>query len=117
LQFSTDCGSETTVLYGLVNALRCVILTTVYTVSLTNHHPRVRFHSDYDNSILPAHVYLRSVHNISIERSWLRLRLDFGDNVVQAFLNGVKDGYYKPHDTNEQYASICLILLALTDPF
>ncbi|KAJ7586523.1 hypothetical protein C8J56DRAFT_730405, partial [Mycena floridula] len=28
---------------------------------------------------LAAHVYLRSVHNISIERSWLRLRLDFGD--------------------------------------
>jgi hypothetical protein len=30
---------------------------------------------------LPAHVFLKSLHNITIERGWLRLRLQWGDNV------------------------------------
>jgi hypothetical protein len=30
---------------------------------------------------LPAHRFLKSVHNITIERGWLRLRLQWGDNV------------------------------------
>ena len=46
---------------------------------------RAIFHPDFDLSELPAHVYLRSVHNISIEYSWLHLRLDLGDNVVMLF--------------------------------
>ncbi|TDL13749.1 hypothetical protein BD410DRAFT_817268 [Rickenella mellea] len=76
LQFTTDCGSETTKLFGLANALRNI------------------FHPEYDLEELPAHVYLRSVHNISIERQWLRLRLDWGDNVVMFFNKGVEDGVY-----------------------
>ncbi|EDQ99971.1 uncharacterized protein LACBIDRAFT_334558 [Laccaria bicolor S238N-H82] len=80
LQFSTDCGSETTQLYGLVNALRQI------------------FHPDYDIGTLPAHCYLRSVHNISIERSWLRLRLDFGDNAVTEYQKGPPSGNFKPED-------------------
>lgn len=40
---------------------------------------------------------MRSVHNISIERSWLRLRLEFGDNAVVAFAVGEEDGIYQPH--------------------
>lgn len=59
------------------------------------------FHPDYDNSELPAHVYLRSVHNISIERSWLRLRLDWGDNAVAAFRQGEERGLYNPSDPDE----------------
>ncbi|KAH9921377.1 hypothetical protein B0H21DRAFT_701632 [Amylocystis lapponica] len=84
LQFTTDCGSETTTLYGLQNALRSL------------------FHEDIDNTELPAHVYLRSVHNISIERSWLRLRIDFGDNAVLFFQRGIDDGVYNP-DHPQQY--------------
>lgn len=83
LQFSTDCGSETTRLYGLVNALREI------------------YHPEYDSAELPAHVYLRSVHNISIERSWLRLRLDWGDNMVAFFYKGIDDGMYNPDDPDQ----------------
>ena len=52
-------------------------------------------------SELPAHVYLRSVHHIAIERSWLRLRLDFGDNAVSFFNQGIEEGKYNPHDPQQ----------------
>lgn len=29
----------------------------------------------------PAHRFLKSIYNITIERGWLRLRLHWGDNV------------------------------------
>ncbi|KAH7909728.1 hypothetical protein BJ138DRAFT_1114711 [Hygrophoropsis aurantiaca] len=83
LQFTTDCGSETTKLYGLCNALREM------------------FHPDYNLRELPAHIYLRSIHNIVVERSWLRLRLDWGDNVVTFFNKGIEDGFYNPDDLNQ----------------
>lgn len=51
-----------------------------------------------DLTELPAHIYLRSVHNISIERSWLRLRLEWGDNAVLAFEKGKDEGIYNQHD-------------------
>ncbi|PPQ94879.1 hypothetical protein CVT25_004622 [Psilocybe cyanescens] len=70
LQFSTDCGSETTQLYGLVNALREI------------------FFSDCDIAVVRAYEYLRSIHNVAIERSWLRLRVDFGDNAVIEYQKG-----------------------------
>lgn len=56
------------------------------------------FHPEYDVDVLPAHCYLRSVHNISIERSWLRLRLDFGDNAVAEYKKGPPSGIFKPED-------------------
>ncbi|KAK7434314.1 hypothetical protein VKT23_020264 [Stygiomarasmius scandens] len=87
VQFTTDCGSETSMLYGLVNALREI------------------FHPDCPIDQLPAHVYLRSVHNISIERSWLRLRLDFGDNAIIFFRKGIDDGIYNP--TDEDHFLLC----------
>ena len=59
------------------------------------------FHGDIDLEDLPAHVYLHSVHNISIERSWLRLRLEWGDNAVLVFNKGVDDGIYNPNNTNQ----------------
>lgn len=51
--------------------------------------------------MLPAHVYMRSVHNISIERSWLRLRLEWGDNAVQFFNKGIDDGVYNAADPTQ----------------
>ncbi|KAF8812040.1 hypothetical protein BYT27DRAFT_7221251 [Phlegmacium glaucopus] len=83
LQFTTDCGSETTQMYGYQNALRAAFYPTI------------------DPQELPAHVYVRSVHNISIERSWLRLRLEWGNNAVQIFNDGVQSGLYNPHDRNQ----------------
>ncbi|KAJ7166545.1 hypothetical protein C8R43DRAFT_878000 [Mycena crocata] len=83
VQITTDCGSETTELYAVVNALR------------------LRFHPDWDPVEVPPHVYLRSVHNVSVERSWFRLRLDFGDNAVLKFQEGIIEGWYNPHDPDQ----------------
>ncbi|THU96679.1 hypothetical protein K435DRAFT_858310 [Dendrothele bispora CBS 962.96] len=82
IQFTTDCGSETTALYGLINALREI------------------FYPECPTDELPAHVYLRSVHNISVERSWLRLRLNLGDNAVSFYHQGIDAGIYNPNDAN-----------------
>jgi hypothetical protein len=59
------------------------------------------FHPDFDLTELPAHMYVRSIHNISIERSWLRLRLDWGDNMVIFFKKGIEDGMYNPDDPQQ----------------
>lgn len=64
------------------------------------------FAADLDANLLPAHIYMRSVHNITIERSWLRMRLDFGDNAVLFFSKGVEDGVYNKDDPEHWYASL-----------
>jgi hypothetical protein len=56
--------------------------------------------SDIPNDIITAHQYVRSVHNIAIEHSWLCLRLDFGDNIVQIFEDREVRGIYKPNDAD-----------------
>ena len=43
---------------------------------------------------VPAHCFLRSVHNITIERGWLNLQLQWGDNIVIAWDQG--EGVYNP---------------------
>ncbi|RDB24968.1 hypothetical protein Hypma_007391 [Hypsizygus marmoreus] len=63
IQTSTDCGSETTEVFGFANALREM------------------FSPNIDINALPAHRFLKSIHNITIERGWLCFRLQFGDNV------------------------------------
>ncbi|KAJ6515066.1 hypothetical protein C8R47DRAFT_1206416 [Mycena vitilis] len=83
LQTTTDCGSETTLLYGIVNAIRDI------------------FHPALAEEGVRAHTYLRSVHNISVERSWLRMRLDFGDTAVLNFYQGVRDGKYDCDDPDQ----------------
>ncbi|KAI0697862.1 hypothetical protein BC835DRAFT_1269742 [Cytidiella melzeri] len=90
IQLTTDHGSETTQMYGLMNAV-----THIFTI----------FWPEFDTNELPAHVYLRSVHNISIERSWLHLRLDMGDNAVAAFEKGAEEHGY--NDQNPQHYQLC----------
>jgi len=68
-------------------------------------------HPEYDIVELPAHVYIRSVHNISVERGWLRLRLDFGDNAVLFFNKGIEDGLYNPDDPNHLCVDLTLNVL------
>ncbi|KAF9073367.1 hypothetical protein BDP27DRAFT_1445014 [Rhodocollybia butyracea] len=63
VQMTTDCGSELVMVYGFANALREM------------------FASDLPIEELPAHRFMQSIHNITIERGWLRLRLHWGDNV------------------------------------
>jgi len=59
---------------------------------------RRAYHPDIDADIIRAHEYVRSVHNISVERSWLRLRLDWGNNAVEVFHEGIHQGIYQPTD-------------------
>ena len=101
LQFTTDCGSETTQLYGLANALRSVLFSINVFIVGPNLLIREIFHPDFDVHELPAHVYMRSVHDISIERSWLRLRLDWGDNAVIVFEKGKDEGIYNPDNPQQ----------------
>ncbi|KAG1876215.1 hypothetical protein F4604DRAFT_1581135 [Suillus subluteus] len=63
IQMTTDCGSETMEIYGFANALR------------------EYFSPHLSLNELPAHKFLKSVHNTTIERGWLHLRLQWGDNV------------------------------------
>ncbi len=44
----------------------------------------------------PAHVFVKSVYNITIERGWLRLRLTWIDNVKIFFATGTDSGIYDP---------------------
>ncbi|EGO29471.1 hypothetical protein SERLADRAFT_365490 [Serpula lacrymans var. lacrymans S7.9] len=62
LQMTTDCGSETTQVFGLANALR------------------EEFTPQYSTETLPPHCFLHSVKNIVIERGWLRFHLQWGAN-------------------------------------
>lgn len=82
MQMSTDRGSETTEVFGLANALRYVqCLYYSYNVITLFQFVREVFAPNLSTSELPAHRFLKSIHNITIERGWLRLRLQWGDNV------------------------------------
>ncbi|KAF8811204.1 hypothetical protein BYT27DRAFT_7221594 [Phlegmacium glaucopus] len=85
LQTTTDCGSETTQLHGMAKAL-CD-----------------SFHPDINSTETPAHVYVRSVHNIAVECSWLHFCLEFGDSVVICFKQGEGDGVYLSHIPEHAY--------------
>lgn len=82
--------------YGLSQKISMLILSP-------NLPSRALFYPDVDNDVLPAHVFIRSIHNISIERSWLRLRLDLGNNAVNVFRQGISDGIYDPNDPVQLY--------------
>jgi hypothetical protein len=62
---------------------------------------RDKYHSEIDSVVLKAHEYVRSVRNISVERSWLRLRLDWGNNAVAVFQEGINNGIYQQSDPQQ----------------
>ncbi|KAJ3924381.1 MAG: hypothetical protein NXY57DRAFT_359343 [Lentinula lateritia] len=78
IQMTTDCGSELVTVYGFANALREELA------------------SNLPIDILPVHKFLQSIHNITIERGWLRLCLDWGENVKIYWDVGA--GIYNPSD-------------------
>ena len=43
-----------------------------------------------------AHRFLKSIHNIVIEKGWWRFRTRWGDDIVAFFEQGVADGVYDP---------------------
>lgn len=60
-----------------------------------------------------AHAFLRSIHNITIERGWLQLRLQWGDNVKVFWDGGV--GLYDSLDPNHLYVLFFVSVCFLTD--
>ncbi|KIJ07092.1 hypothetical protein PAXINDRAFT_182558 [Paxillus involutus ATCC 200175] len=78
LQMTTDCGSETTQVFGLTNALR------------------EEFAPQYSTEALPPHRFLKSVRNIVIEHGWLRFHLQWGANAKIWWDAG--EGIYNPTD-------------------
>ncbi|KAF8586876.1 hypothetical protein K439DRAFT_1646069 [Ramaria rubella] len=70
IQTTMDYGSETTEVYGLANALCEAFLP------------------DLPVDEVPAHRFLRSVHNVTMEQGWLNLCLQWGDNVVTVWQQG-----------------------------
>ncbi|KAG6885794.1 hypothetical protein C0992_004894 [Termitomyces sp. T32_za158] len=57
---------------------------------------REKYYPEFDSEELPPHVYLRSVHNISAEWSWGKLKWELGDSAVLAFMKGEEEGVYNP---------------------
>ena len=83
LQFTTDCGSETTQLHKLASALWFVCFFAISIVSNSSGlYLKEILHLNIDLQELPAHIYLHNVYNISIEHSWLQLQLDWGNSAV-----------------------------------
>ena len=84
-----------------MNALRCVA-NPVYPKFINGScfSPGISeiLHPEYCSNELPAHVFLRSVHNVAIERSWLRLRMGLGDNAIHWFESGIDEGIYDQYD-------------------
>jgi hypothetical protein len=60
--------------YGLFSA-SCIQVLLTYSL-------REAFSPDLPVSVLPAHLFVKSIHNTTIERGWLRMRLQWGDNVI-----------------------------------
>lgn len=82
----------------MANLLRCA--HTLMGFAPVVNAPTVRdyFRPDISNNDVPAHRFLRSVHNIVIERGWLRLRLLWGENVYLEYMKGVDAGIYDESD-------------------
>ena len=82
-----------------MNALRCATNPIDTRKQLTSA-PGTReiLHPEYCSNKLPAHVFLRSVHNVAIERSWLRLRMGLGDNAIHWFEYGINEGMFNQYD-------------------
>jgi len=60
---------------------------------------REAFSPDLPVTELPAHLFVESIHNTPIERGWLRMRLQWGDNVI-VFWEAGRD-LYNPTDPDQ----------------
>ena len=71
-------------MFALANALRWVMFV-ISCISMVTHWQclmtREYFSPHLDREQLVAHMFLKSVHNITIEKGWLRVRLQWGENV------------------------------------
>jgi hypothetical protein len=62
-----------------------------------------------DDEDKPAHIFLRSVHHIPIERGWLDLRKDVGHGVILIWESGSR--LFRENDPLHRY--LCCILTLL----
>ena len=88
IQTTTDCGSETTVIHGLATALRYAIVLHFLNLSSYASTNREAFAPHLEGGSKPAHRFLKSVHNVKIERGWLDLHEDWGHNIPLFFERG-----------------------------
>ena len=97
----TDCGSELTAVYGFVNALWFVFFPHGYAMLFRHliHSGREAFSPDLPVTVLPAHLFVKSIHNTTIKRGWLRMRLQWGDNVIIFWEAGHE--LYNPTDPDQ----------------
>ena len=56
------------------------------------------YHPEIDPVDSPVHRFLKSVFNITIEQGWLRLRMQWCDNIYLQFMKGAGDGIYNESD-------------------
>lgn len=57
--------------------------------------------SGLDSDELPAHRFLKSVHNITIERGWIPVRFEVGENVRIFWESGADS--YDSTDEDQRY--------------
>jgi hypothetical protein len=60
----------------------------------------------------PAHICVQSIHNISIECSWLCLHLEFGNSAVIVFKKAEEDQVYLSHIPEHACVHSNLLLLS-----
>ncbi|KAJ2936126.1 hypothetical protein H1R20_g967, partial [Candolleomyces eurysporus] len=93
-QTTTDCGSETTLIYGLANALAEI--------------ERVPM----EDPNISAHRFLKSVRNITIERGWVSLRMNVVENIRMCWNAGAH--LVNRADPNQKYVLITILHNLLT---
>jgi len=59
---------------------------------------REAFFPEFPIDEVPAHRFLRSVHNITIERGWSQLKFQFDENVDLFWEQGIIEGIYDQYD-------------------
>ncbi|KAF8591821.1 hypothetical protein K439DRAFT_1656506 [Ramaria rubella] len=94
IQSTMDCGSEMMKMYGFAYALRLLLQP----LSGAN---REAFAPELPISELPAHKFLCSISNTTIEWGWLHFRLQWGDNVKVIWQEGVEKYNYNSNDPAE----------------
>ena len=66
-------------------------------ITLTTSY-RETFFPELPVNEVPAHCFLKSIHNITIERGWSQLKLQFDANVDEFWDQGIIDGIYDMYD-------------------
>jgi len=61
----------------------------------------------------PAHRFLKSIHNIVIEKEWWQLTLRWGHSILEFYNAGIKDRTFDINNDTHRYVSLLNMLLYL----